>query len=81
MMNTTATARPDAWDLAYEAALAAIARTRAAGIYGNADVYAAVAACGITPAEADDIGALAVRAAFDTIAERRQIIAAIGEYL
>jgi non-homologous end joining protein Ku len=78
-MTTTYT--PDAYDIAYEAALAAIIRTRSAGRFDNTAVHHAVATCGITVAEVAEVGALATRAAFDTYAERQAIIAAIGEYL
>jgi hypothetical protein len=77
----TTTHIPDAYDIAYEAALAAIVRTRSAGRYDTTAVHHAVATCGITPAQAAEVGALATRAAFDTYAERQAIIAAIGEYL
>jgi hypothetical protein len=78
-MTTTHTA--DAWEIAYGAALAAIIRTRSAGRYDTTAVHHAVATCGITPAEAAEVGALVTRAAFDTYVERQAIIAAIGEHL
>ena len=94
MTNTTATTArdldvdvwteaPDAWDVAYDAALAALPTVRATGSFGNTAVYqamdAALLAAGFRPdaiPAAQHVQIIAYAAA--TLAERRDIIAALG---
>jgi len=67
-MTTTQTpntnTRPDAWDIAFEVAYAAIARNRAEGIWDHAPVHQAVADSGISAKDFWEIAGYAIRSAF-----------------
>lgn len=54
----------DAWDVAYDAAEAAVKAARARGDYGSTSMYHAIATSGITRAEADDVTDSVMRALF-----------------
>jgi len=71
----------DPWEIAFDAAFDAIVRTRAAGSFDNTMVIHAVITSGISVAEFRDVGRAAMIAAFESYAERKRIIAAIGEHL
>jgi len=71
----------DAWDVAYDAAFAAVIRTRAAGSFDNGPVYHAAITSGISVAEWKEVGRSACVAAIQSYAERREIILAMGDLL